>query len=685
MAAAANGPYGQPLLQDLAVGVAAPTVVLSGAGGDIDARRIGAAAHGIFHADVRVLSLFELTVDDLPPEPLRGAEAGSGRQHFVTLVRHLERDVPDPTVRLDRYRVVSPGRIEERLVLRSSSTRLIRARIQLRLGADLVAMDRVKSGMVGPFAEMWVGDEGALEWSSAQVRVRVHAPDATVVTGNGPAGEPATLTWPVRLGPGERVEVSATVDVDDRGSVVCPAPVHATWARPEVYADDRRLTALLRHSLDDLHSLRMTCLDTPDDVFLAAGSPWFFTLFGRDAIWAARMLLPLGTELARGTLATLARLQGQVTDPGTEEEPGKILHELRRKPFDDGKGLRLPPVYYGTVDATPLWICLLHDAWRWGMADRDVEKLLPAMDAALGWVEATARAGGGFLRYLDHLGHGLANQGWKDSGDSVRFADGTQAQAPMALAEVQGYAHEAAVAAAALLDSFGRPGADRWRAFAADLATRFRQRFWVEDAVGRYPAMALDGQDRPADAVASNMGHLLTSGLLDDAEVALVAARLAAPDLSSGYGLRTMSRAAVGYGALRYHCGTVWAHDTVIAITGLLRRGQVEAAAGLIEGFLAASAGFAARVPELWSGDARDEIGLPVPYPAACRPQAWSAASSIHLLAALLGLQPDAVTGTLSLSPVSPSPVGALQVRGLTVGPHLVDVAVDAQGSVQTH
>ena len=683
MTAPAAGPYGQPLLHDLAVGVAAPTVVLSGAGGDIDARRVGAAAHGVFHADVRVLSLLELTVDVLPPEALRGAGAGSGRQHFVTLVRHLERDVPDPTVRLDRYRVVSPGRVEERLVMSSSSARLIQARIQLRLGADLVAMDRVKSGLVGPFAQMRLDDEGVLEWSSSQVLVRVHSPGATVEIGEGPDGEPATLSWPVRIEPGDQVEVSMTVDIDDRGSVVCPAPNAPTWARPQVSADDRRLTTLLRYSLDDLHSLRMTCVDTPDDVFLAAGSPWFFTLFGRDAIWAARMLLPLGTELARGTLCTLARLQGQETDPSAEEEPGKIMHELRRKPFDDGKGLRLPPVYYGTVDATPLWVCLLHDAWRWGMPDAEVEQLLPAMEAALGWVAGAAQAGGGFLRYLDHLGHGLANQGWKDSGDSVRFADDTLAQPPMALAEVQGYAHEAALAGAALLDAFERPGAQRWRTFAADLSARFREAFWVQDARGRYPAMALDGKNRPADAVASNMGHLLGSGLLDAEEVALVARRLAAPDLSSGYGLRTMSSDSVGYGALRYHCGTVWAHDTVIAISGLLKHGRTQEASGLVEGFLAASAGFDGRVPELWSGDSRSGIDLPVPYPAACRPQAWSAASSVALLAAVLGLEPDRDRGTVALRPVTPSPVGAVTARGLVVGTQTVDVAIDAAGTVR--
>src|SRR5262249_22255919 len=238
-------------------------------------------------------------------------------------------------------------------------------------------------------------------------------------------------------------------------------------------------------------------------------------------------LLPLGTELAAGTLRTLARRQGTRTDETTGEQPGKIPHELRRPDLDSA----LPPVYYGTVDATSLWISLLFDAWRWGMPPADVEALLPAVEAALGWLGSFDE----FVSYRDTSGRGLANQGWKDSPDAVQFADGTFAEPPIALCEVQGYAYAAALQGAGLLDAFGRPGAGPWRDWATALAHRFRDRFWVDG----YPAIALDGSGRRVDTVTSNIGHLPGTGLLDAAEEAQVADRLAAPDLDSGFGLRT--------------------------------------------------------------------------------------------------------------------------------------------------
>jgi glycogen debranching enzyme len=391
------------------------------------------------------------------------------------------------------------------------------------------------------------------------------------------------------------------------------------------------------------------------------------------------MLLPLGTDLARGTLRTLARRQGRRHDLQTEEQPGKILHELRK---DDGDlGLLLPPVYYGTVDATPLWACLLHDAWRWGMAAGDVEALLPNLVAALDWVLAAIAEGGGFLTYRDSNGSGLVNQGWKDSGDALRFADGRLADPPIALCEVQAYAHQALTGGAALLTAFGVPGADRYSCAAAGLAERFRARFWVS---GRHagpalPALALDGTGRQVDAVTSNLGHLLGTGLLDAAESELVARRLTAPDLA-GFGLRTMSALDRGYAPLSYHCGSVWPHDTTIAVTGLARAGHGDLAAGLIEGLLAASTAFDGRLPELWSGDAPDQVRTPVPYPAACRPQAWSAASVVAVLSTVLGLDPDLPGGTLSIRPMRPSPVGSVEVRGLRLGEHEIDLAVTPEG-----
>ncbi|HSP76799.1 MAG TPA: amylo-alpha-1,6-glucosidase, partial [Cryobacterium sp.] len=434
-----------------------------------------------------------------------------------------------------------------------------------------------------------------------------------------------------------------------------------------VRSGDARLGRWVARALDDLTGLRMATTTSPDEPFLAAGAPWFFTLFGRVSLWAARFLLPLGTEIAGSTLRLLAQLQGTKSDTETAEQPGKIMHELRPDVFSiPGESLSLPPLYYGTVDATPLWICLLRDAYRWGLADSEVEALLPALEAALGWMRDFGDSDGdGFLEYVDITGHGLANQGWKDSGDSIQWRDGSLADGPIALCEVQAYAYEAYIGGAELLDAFDRPGGDAWRARAAALQTRFRESFWIESPAGRYPAVALDAFKRPVDTVTSNIGHLLGTGLLSAEESALVAARLVSPELNSGYGLRTMSTDSAGYWPLSYHGGSVWTHDTAIAIAGLGRAGFGAEAGILIEGLLAAAESFDYRMPELHSGDASTLVAAAVPYPAACRPQAWSAAAAVSVLGTVLGLEPDPVTGQVTATPISPAVVGDVSVRGL--------------------
>jgi glycogen debranching enzyme len=698
-----TSPQRQPLLHDLAVTLAAPTVVLSEPDGNLDAAAPGAGVQGLFHADVRAVSLLRVTLRPLgapsgehageappaiggegwlPVVAVMNAADGPGRSRFVGLAQALGDAVPDPTVRVDRRRILNPGLLTEQLTVRSTATTPVRLAVRVEVAGDLVTLEHAKAGLaprspLKPTGELSSGT-GGLSWGDGTVAVAVSAPGAM------PDAERSTLTWTLTVEPGESVDLHLAVEVSEPDAVVMAADPRPTWQRPEVTADDRRLPALVAQSLDDLQSLRMAMAASPGDTFLAAGVPWFFTLFGRDSLWAARMLLPLGTDLALGTLRTLAAQQGTRTDPATEEEPGKILHEVRRGIFDDGMGLRLPPVYYGTVDATPLWICLLHDAWRWGLPAADIAPLMPALQAALGWIETAAQAGDGFLSYIDHTGTGLANQGWKDSGDAARFADGSLAEAPLALAEVQGYAYEAALAGAALLDAFGLPDGERWRTFAAHLADRFRARFWVSDQHGPYPAMAIDGSGRPVDSVTSNMGHLLATGILNADETATVAARLAAPDMSDAYGLRTMSSQSGGYGPLRYHCGTVWPHDTAIAVTGLARTGHPEAAARLIEGILAAAPAFDYRLPELWGGDARTDTPAPVPYPAACRPQAWSAAAAIALMTALTGLDPDVPAGRLHIRPTGPLPVGALTIAGLTVAGERLDVTINSGGRVES-
>jgi glycogen debranching enzyme len=248
------------------------------------------------------------------------------------------------------------------------------------------------------------------------------------------------------------------------------------------------------------------------------------------------------------------------------------------------------------------------------------------------------------------------------------------------LCEVQGYAHEAAVKGAALLSAFGRSGADRWLTYAADLAARFRATFWVEDAVGPYPAIALDGQKRPVDALTSNIGHLVGSGLLTPAEISMVAARLVADDMSSGFGLRTMSAGAGGYSPLSYHCGSVWPHDTVVVAQALSEAGESAAAVELVSGLLRAAPSFGYRLPELFGGDARADLPAPTPYPAACHPQAWAAAAGIGILRVLTGVQPDVPGRTVRIAPPVGGPVGALSVQGLRLGRGQLDLSLDAAG-----
>jgi glycogen debranching enzyme len=317
------------------------------------------------------------------------------------------------------------------------------------------------------------------------------------------------------------------------------------------------------------------------------------------------------------------------------------MHELRRTALTlHGEKISLPPIYYGTVDATALWVCLLYDAWRAGMAVDAVERLLPHAERALAWIADGVLDG--YLNYLDTTGHGLANQGWKDSADSVQFRDGKLAKGPISLCEVQGYAHEALVHGAELLEAFGHVGAQtgaapaQLRDAAAALAERFRADFWLEDELGPYVAIALDGSGTPVDTVASNMGHLLGTGLLTADEEAIVARRLVHPELASGYGLRTLATSSAGYWPLKYHGGSVWAHDTAIAIRGLARSGHRDAAAQLGEGLLKAAESFEYRMPELHSGDSAETATRALPYPSACRPQAWSAASAV-VIADVLG------------------------------------------------
>ncbi|MEU3188158.1 glycogen debranching N-terminal domain-containing protein [Streptomyces sp. NPDC006923] len=664
----------QPFLHDAVVTLYAPSFAVSRPDGQITG-----GADGFYHGDSRALARLTVEADGITIAPAHGALDGADRAAFRGVLRGLGEETPDPAVTLYRRRHVTPGHLEETLEVGNAGRRHVRARLIVTAVTDLAPMERVKLGKAQPPAAATATEDG-LGWSRDSFAVRLTSTPAPA------AVDPDTgrLEYEIELAPGAAWTAVLSCDAAHEDGDQFPAPPAGgvPWRTPRLRSADRRFDHWLSQSAADLDRLRLADPERPGDQFLAAGAPWFLTLFGRDSLWAARMLLPLGTGLAAGTLRTLARRQGAVSDRDTEEQPGKILHEVRRATQRFSDGFALPARYYGTVDATPLWVTLLHDSWRWGLAPDQVEELLPHAEAALAWMRDHGDADGdGFLEYIDHTGRGLANQGWKDSGDSIRHRDGRLAASPIALCEVQAYAYEAARGGADLLRAFGRPGADEWEEWAGRLRDRFRSSFWVEDERGPYPAVALDRDKRPVDSVTSGFGHLLGTGLLDRDESALLAARLSTPDLDSGHGLRTLSSDSVGYNPYGYHIGSIWPHDTAIAVHGLVRAGFPAAAASLSEGLLTASAGFGARLPELFAGHGAASGASPSPYPASCRPQAWAAASSVVVLQSVLGLTADVPGGTITVAPAFAEAYRPLRVEGFDIAGGRLDIAVDADGT----
>ena len=653
---------------ELATAVCAPAAALSDTDGQL--RPLG--AQGWLVADVRHLSELVVLVGGEQPEPVAHLRDSSSELHFVGAVMGLGDPIGDPTVRLERFRRVEADRLHETLELVNDARVEIVTTVSARLGTDLAPILAVRSG--GPTEPVAPAeDEDALAvWRSGSCTTTLTAdskPQRVTL-----AADHVLLEWDVRIPSRSAKEVTLTLAAAAAtDNAVVQAPACRLFGLLSIDSQEEELDRMVGTGLADLRALLLADPAAPQDRFAAAGTPWYFTLFGRDSLWAARFTLPVGTDLALGTLRTLARRQGTKHDRVTAEAPGKMPHEVRQLPAGVPRQPGLPPCYYGTIDATPLWISLLHDAWRWGLPAEDVEPLLDPMRRALDWI---LTHDGHFLSYEDWTGEGLANQGWKDSADSIQDSKGEIADPPIVLSEAQAYAHRAALDAAVLLRAFDRPGDDEAVEFADGLRERFRDSFWVRG----FPALALDGDGRPVDTIASNMGHLLGTGILATVEEATVAERLADPSLDSGYGLRTMDARHPFFNPLGYHTGSVWPHDTAIAIDGLARTGYPEVAASLSAGLLRAGARFNHRLPELYGGWS-EEQGPLLDYPAACRPQAWSAAAGVVLVRAALGLEADVPAGRLTVTPASEfSAWFPMRVTGLSVAGQELIVEVDAEG-----
>ena len=389
------------------------------------------------------------------------------------------------------------------------------------------------------------------------------------------------------------------------------------------------------------------------------------TVFGRDTAITSLQTLVLGPELASGALDVLADLQAAEDDPAIDAEPGKIVHEVRYGRAAETWFAR----YYGSVDSTPLFLCLLGETFRWTDDTALMTRLKAPALRALEWIDRYGdRDGDGFVEYCRRTERGLANQSWKDSGDSQRFHDGRLAEAPIAPVEVQGYVYDAKRGLAEIARKAWRDAelADRLEREVAELRARFNEAFWIPDRGGFY-ALALDGEKRQVDSRCSNMGHLLWSGIVPPERVQAVADQLLSESLWSGWGIRTMASDEAAYNPLSYHNGTVWPHDSALAAWGLARHGHVEAARRIARAIVEAAGHFEWSLPEVFAGFARTETPFPIAYPTAARPQAWAAGTPILLVRVLLGLEPDRAHQRLvtTLEDELPSWLDGLRLEGV--------------------
>ncbi|MCW2566442.1 MAG: hypothetical protein JWN54_539 [Mycobacterium sp.] len=660
------------------------TFCITGRSGDVAA----GSPQGLFFRDTRILSEWRLRVGGEAPQVL---SVLPGAPYRTTFLARVAAQGAVTELLLERTRLVGEG-MREDLRIRNLGGTPIATTVTLALGADFADLFAVKESRVEPRGEVWTAPDGdalAIGFRDGEARrgVRVQAAGAVAYRDRLEFGVeiPARGEWRTSVLASPSVdgqEIAATFPVGVPLEEAVPAQRLRAWraGSPTVETANAALLRTLAQSLEDLGALRIFDPAHPATVAVAAGAPWFMALFGRDSLLSSYMALSLDQTLALGTLQALARRQGTKVDDRTEEEPGRILHETRLGldfPLSHGGG----SVYYGTADATPLFVVLLGELRRWGLVSAEVEGLLPNADRALDWVENYGdRDGDGFVEYHRRTEKGLRNQGWKDSWDGINFADGTLAESPIALCEVQAYVYSAYVTRAHFAHAKGDvAGADHWGRRAGELKDAFNERFWLPEQ--GWFAVGLDRDKRPIDALASNMGHCLWAGIVDRDKAERVAEHLLSPEMFTGWGIRTLATSMGRYNPMSYHNGSVWPHDNAIVATGLMRYGFVEEAQRVATAVLDAAAAFDGSLPELFCGFDRREYPVPIQYPTSCSPQAWAAATPVQLMRALLRVDPWVPRHELFFAPAWPERYGPIRVHNLPIGNSRVTISVGPDGA----
>lgn len=642
---------------------------------------------GLYLGDTRMVSAFELSIAGLVPTLL----LSEVRAHFVssqvltnpTLTSDDGQLVHEQTIQIRRHRRLHGRALREALYLQNFNVFPMCLDLSFCVRADFADIFEVR-GLVREGAH---GRHEPPAWSNGELRYLYEGADGdlrTVSVHFDPApthAEGDRVHFRIALDARGSARIDILVRVDDAGmpdrSHAAGAKPLARWLRRSTIGDVRirssstMFDATIQQARSDLRML----IGGDQDPFIAAGTPWYATLFGRDALIAAMQCLWMAPELAKGTLLLLARHQGQKDDPWRDEEPGKILHELRRGELARNGEIPFAP-YYGTVDATPLWIMLL---WTYLRTTGDLEfvqRLRPNLDAALHWLDAYGDFDGdGYIEYRTRSASGLVNQGWKDSWDGIVHEDGSLPRPPIALVEAQAYAYAARRRASYVYAALGDPARSAELLQRANtLREAIERDFWMEEH-GTY-AMALDGEKRQVRAIGSNAGHALWCGVPDRERAARVADRLMEEDVFSGWGIRTLSTREVRYNPAGYHVGTVWPHDNSLIALGFARYGLSRHLVELVTGQMDAARSFPAhRMPELFCGYARGAFNLPVRYPVACSPQAWAAGSWAAFLQAMLGMRINARGNELVVKqPVLPPWLRWICIEGIRVGEAEVDL-----------
>jgi glycogen debranching enzyme len=659
---------------------------------------------GLFMEDTRFLSSLKLTINGRRPLLL-----SSDKIEYFSAAFFMRNPLTDglaaDVLSIRRERFVGDG-MQDSFAVQNQGMEPVEFDLELDVGADFADIFAVKDfdfALGDPVRAKPLPDRRPVEYDSQRNQFLIaddgELPLKTqVIFSERGEVDGSKIVFHLSLEPRERWGLHVEVFPLPDGEPVAPRFAElrfgeevgrvrdslAAWQLrvPQLRASWDALGHAFGQSVSDLASLRMRSDNGAIGKLPGAGVPWFMTVFGRDTIITCLQTLLFGPELARTALGVLAELQATEDDPASDAEPGKIVHEVRH-----GKAARTwHERYYGTADATPLYLILLSEVWRWTDDAALVRELKAPALAALDWIERYGdRDGDGFVEYERRTERGLENQSWKDSGDSQRFHDGSLARTPIAPCEVQGYVYDAKRRVAELAREVWRDRelAARLDKEAEELRRRFDEAFWVE-ARGGFYALALDGDKRQVDSLCSNIGHLLWSGIVPPRRVDAIVDQLMGDDLWSGWGVRTMSTADAGYNPLSYHNGTVWPHDNSIIAAGLARYARWPEAQRVIQRMLTAAQHFNYQLPEVFAGMRRSETPFPIAYPTAARPQAWAAGTPVLLLQSLLGLQPDRRRHALEsvAPPELPSWAGTIRLSGIRAFGTLWDARLE-NGSVR--